>query len=276
MLLFFGRAWMNAKLHLNWRHSELRRYIESRPAPESMKVSNRRGYAREITDLPVGGKVKHAGRVRQPLVTGHPRRRYFWRDRLSLPRRRRSVVPCDQNFPAAFVNPITFGGLAIAAVSLIVIVFLAVLEYFAESPNPYMGILAFVIVPSVLLSGLAIAAFGVWREHRSAAKRPPGRASPADHRPQQPEAPHRAGGGVHRLARPHLDVELRQLQGVRAHGVGQLLRAELPHGDGAGVHPVRQLAARQGGMRAVPHRLGSGLVRPVEALEKLPALRRAL
>ena len=68
--------------------------------------------------------------------------------------------------PSSFVNPITFGGLAIAAVSFIVIIFLAVLEYFAKSPNPYMGILAFVIVPSVLLSGLAIAAFGVWREHR--------------------------------------------------------------------------------------------------------------
>ena len=68
--------------------------------------------------------------------------------------------------PASFANPITIGGLAIAAVSFIVIVFLAVLEYFAESPNPYMGILAFVIVPSVLLSGVVIAAFGVWREHR--------------------------------------------------------------------------------------------------------------
>ena len=68
--------------------------------------------------------------------------------------------------PASFVNPITLGGVAIAAVSFIVIVFLAVLEYFAHTPNPYMGILAFVIVPSVLLSGLAIAAFGVWREHR--------------------------------------------------------------------------------------------------------------
>jgi hypothetical protein len=68
--------------------------------------------------------------------------------------------------PASFVNPITLGGMAIAAVSFIVIVFLAVLEYFAHTPNPYMGILAFVIVPSVLLSGLAIAAFGVWREHR--------------------------------------------------------------------------------------------------------------
>lgn len=68
--------------------------------------------------------------------------------------------------PASFTNPITIVGVAIAAISFIVIIFLAVLEYFAETPNPYMGILAFVIVPSVLLSGLAIAAFGVWREHR--------------------------------------------------------------------------------------------------------------
>ena len=68
--------------------------------------------------------------------------------------------------PASFTNPITIIGVAIAAISFIVIIFLAVLEYFAETPNPYMGILAFVIVPSVLLSGLAIAAFGVWREHR--------------------------------------------------------------------------------------------------------------
>ena len=68
--------------------------------------------------------------------------------------------------PPSFYNPITLGGVAIAAVSFIVIVFLAVLDYFAPTPNPYVGILAFVIVPSVLLSGLAIAAFGAWREHR--------------------------------------------------------------------------------------------------------------
>lgn len=69
-------------------------------------------------------------------------------------------------FPPSFVNPITIIGAAIAAVSFIVIVFLAVLEHFDPSPSPYMGILAFVMVPSVLLSGLAIATFGVWREHR--------------------------------------------------------------------------------------------------------------
>src|SRR3972149_10078113 len=68
--------------------------------------------------------------------------------------------------PPSFVNPITMVGVSIAAVSFIVIVFLAVLEYFDPAGSPYMGILAFVLVPSVMLSGLAIAIFGIWREHR--------------------------------------------------------------------------------------------------------------
>jgi nitrate/TMAO reductase-like tetraheme cytochrome c subunit len=70
--------------------------------------------------------------------------------------------------PLSFTNPITLLGLSISAISFIIIVFLATLEYFEPEPNPYMGILAFIILPSVLLTGLAIAVFGVWREHRLA------------------------------------------------------------------------------------------------------------
>jgi len=68
--------------------------------------------------------------------------------------------------PTSFTNPISILGLSISAIALIVIIFLATLEYFAKEPNPYMGILAFIIVPSVLMGGVAIAVFGVWREHR--------------------------------------------------------------------------------------------------------------
>ncbi len=68
--------------------------------------------------------------------------------------------------PASFTNPITLGGLAIVFISFTVIVFLAVLELFAKQPNPYMGILAWIIVPSVLMGGVAIMAFGIWREQR--------------------------------------------------------------------------------------------------------------
>src|SRR5512140_2308924 len=76
------------------------------------------------------------------------------------------VLPMRSRLPASFTNPITILGVGIAGISFTVIVFLAVLEYFESTPNPYMGILAFVIVPSVLMSGVAIGVFGIWREHR--------------------------------------------------------------------------------------------------------------
>ena len=69
-------------------------------------------------------------------------------------------------FPASFYNIITLAGLAIAAVSLGLIVFLTVIELFTEEQKPYMGILAFVILPVFLLLGLAIAVAGIIRDQR--------------------------------------------------------------------------------------------------------------
>ena len=71
-----------------------------------------------------------------------------------------------KKLPPSFTNLITLGGLGIVIISIIVIIFLAVLEYFAKQPNPYMGILAWIIVPSVLMGGVAIMAIGIWREER--------------------------------------------------------------------------------------------------------------
>ena len=67
--------------------------------------------------------------------------------------------------PDSFRNPITMLGTGIAGVAFGLIGFLFALELAAASPKPYMGILAFVILPGVLIGGLAIAVFGVWREH---------------------------------------------------------------------------------------------------------------
>ncbi len=72
----------------------------------------------------------------------------------------------SRKFPLSFYNPITLSGAAVAAVSFGLIIFLIVLEMLAENPKPYMGIIAFVILPSFLLIGLGIAAFGILREHR--------------------------------------------------------------------------------------------------------------
>lgn len=71
-------------------------------------------------------------------------------------------------FPNSFYNIITLIGSAIAAVSFGLILFLVLLESMAESPKPYMGIIAFVILPAIMLVGLGIAAFGIFREHARA------------------------------------------------------------------------------------------------------------
>jgi hypothetical protein len=68
--------------------------------------------------------------------------------------------------PNAFYNPLTLAGAAIAGVSFGLILFLILLESMAETPKPYMGIIAFVLLPAILIVGLGIAGAGVWREHR--------------------------------------------------------------------------------------------------------------
>jgi len=68
--------------------------------------------------------------------------------------------------PTAVYNPITFTGLAISAISFGLIIFLFILEFFADDPHPYMGILAFIILPGILIIGLILVAVGIIREKR--------------------------------------------------------------------------------------------------------------
>jgi hypothetical protein len=68
--------------------------------------------------------------------------------------------------PGVFYNPITMLGTALAALSLGLIGFLVVLEALAEQHKPYMGIIAFVILPVFLIIGLLLIAVGAIRESR--------------------------------------------------------------------------------------------------------------
>ncbi len=68
-------------------------------------------------------------------------------------------------FPKSFYNPITLVGAAIGAVSFGLILFLMLLETLAETPKPYMGIIAFVILPGILLIGLFVVIAGIVRAH---------------------------------------------------------------------------------------------------------------
>ncbi len=69
-------------------------------------------------------------------------------------------------FPTSVYNPITFTGLAISAISFGLIIFLFILEFFSDDAHPYMGIIAFIILPGILIIGLIIAAGGIIREKR--------------------------------------------------------------------------------------------------------------
>jgi nitrate/TMAO reductase-like tetraheme cytochrome c subunit len=71
-----------------------------------------------------------------------------------------------QRLPSSVYNPVTLTGAAISAVSFGIILFLMLLELLGEEHKPYVGILAFVVLPAVLIFGLLLIAYGIYRESR--------------------------------------------------------------------------------------------------------------
>ena len=69
-------------------------------------------------------------------------------------------------FPPYVYNPITLIGTAIAALSSGLIIFLFILDFFSTEENTYMGILTFIVIPTFLIIGLLLIAYGIFRERR--------------------------------------------------------------------------------------------------------------
>lgn len=69
-------------------------------------------------------------------------------------------------FPDHFYNPITLIGAGIALLSFAIFIFLVILEFFAHTTNPYLGIITFIILPSILILGLLMIAFGIIKERK--------------------------------------------------------------------------------------------------------------
>ncbi|MBK9471369.1 MAG: hypothetical protein IPO18_03670 [bacterium] len=74
--------------------------------------------------------------------------------------------PRATKLPASYYNALSLLGAGLAGLSLVLILFLFALEHFGNSHSPYMGIIAFVILPGFLIIGLAMGAIGVLREQR--------------------------------------------------------------------------------------------------------------
>jgi len=71
-----------------------------------------------------------------------------------------------KRFPDSVYNPVTMAGAVISAISFGLILFLIILDLFAKDQNPYMGIITFIILPSALVFGLLLIAYGIYREHK--------------------------------------------------------------------------------------------------------------
>jgi nitrate/TMAO reductase-like tetraheme cytochrome c subunit len=69
-------------------------------------------------------------------------------------------------------NPISLLGLAVTAVAFGNFLFLFFLDLTTQHPSPYVGILAYMIVPGFLLAGLFLVVFGVWYDRRRKRQHP--------------------------------------------------------------------------------------------------------
>ena len=155
-------------------------------------------------------------------------------------------------------DPVGMAGAVITTVSAILFLTLFGLEIVGFHGGPYLGILAFVVIPGLFLFGLApdsdrpvaraCATAQSGRDRRTGGRRaarlgPQRRSHPAQlprlHRP---------------LGREPGDPRARHLQGRRGDGLDAVLRAGLPLGDAARVHDLPALPARARALRRVPHR----------------------
>jgi nitrate/TMAO reductase-like tetraheme cytochrome c subunit len=70
-----------------------------------------------------------------------------------------------RKFPSSFYNPITLLGTAVATITFTIILFLIIVETISSKDSPYLGIITFIILPTILILGLLLIAFGIYREH---------------------------------------------------------------------------------------------------------------
>lgn len=72
-----------------------------------------------------------------------------------------------KHLPDIFYNPVSLAGAALASVSFATILFLTCVGFLQKKPPAYLGIIAYVALPTPLIIGLLIIPVGIWRErHR--------------------------------------------------------------------------------------------------------------
>ena len=70
-------------------------------------------------------------------------------------------------------NPISLFGVWITTVSAVIFMSLFGIEFVGFSGGPYIGIMAFLVVPAFFVGGLLLIPFGIWWRRRKADAGPP-------------------------------------------------------------------------------------------------------
>jgi hypothetical protein len=75
-----------------------------------------------------------------------------------------------RKLPSSVYNSLSIVGAGIAALSFGGILFLFLVEVFAEASTPYLGIINYIVFPVFLIIGLVMVPIGMWREHHRRAR----------------------------------------------------------------------------------------------------------
>jgi NapC/NirT cytochrome c family, N-terminal region len=84
------------------------------------------------------------------------------------------VTAADTAMPSLFRNTISIIGAALAAVSFANIVFLFLVDVTSQKPSPYIGIMAYMVMPGFMVFGFVLVALGLLLERHKRHKLAPG------------------------------------------------------------------------------------------------------
>ena len=88
------------------------------------------------------------------------------------------IEPLASKRPSLFRNYISFVGAAIVLASLASVILLFLIEITATAENPYIGILTYIIFPSILVFGIVVVALGMILERRRRRRTAPDTIAP--------------------------------------------------------------------------------------------------
>ena len=180
-------------------------------------------------------------------------------------------MPATITLRRLFRNYLSLIGGGVAGMSFAVNVFLLFLDFLSPTQNPYVGIITYMILPGVTLTGVGLifggAALRFLQLRRGA---------------QVVELPrldlnntrHRLVLAGTFLATDSLPgaVGDRRLRELSLHRLGGVLREDLPQRDEPRVHRLPGIAPRPRSLRVLSHRAGGGVVRPGQDFRRLPGL----